>query len=80
MSLTVTEAMFHDLGLDSPVSRFLATFTVVEGVICLMKPSYFYTSSGNAKPWSLLSSDPDTVVFPFWLPGFIAGGVAALFV
>lgn len=78
---TSAELMFYNLGLNTPVSRFLAMFTLTEGAIMLFRPPIFYNEEGNAKPWSLFSSEEeDTTLIPFWLPGFIVGGACALFI
>lgn len=78
--LTPVENLFHKLGLDTPISRFMAVTTAVEGLMLMIKPDAFFTVDGYAKPWSLFSNETNATSLPFWAPGIFFGIAASLLV
>lgn len=68
------------LGLGSPFGRFVAGFTLVNGILLWTKPRFAFDSDGNARHWSVTTNHPSSTNTPWWIPGTVAGVVLATFV
>jgi hypothetical protein len=63
--------------------RFLATFTVTNGVILLLKPDFAFTRRGEFKSFSLtdpMAKSSEKTLIPWWAPGLILGITASILV
>lgn len=66
------------VGLNGPVSRFLATAIVAGGATLILKPEFAFESSGNTKPWVITNPNAkNATLFPWWFvpatAGFVGG-------
>ena len=71
------EYAMYAMGLTTPVSRFLAGFTVTESLVWMAKPSFAFDRLGKPISWAV-STNGGTWV-PWFMPGLVVGGVMALF-
>ena len=70
-SLNIMERVMFSLNLRNPISRFAGLFVATNGIVWLVKPSYFFDPV-TSQP------SPQSVV-PWWALGLITGGAAAFF-
>jgi hypothetical protein len=68
--LTPMETFMSSLGLNEPGLRFLTLFTVTNLMVWLVKPPYLFDDDGYVNAKALI---------PWWTPGVVVGGVAAMF-
>lgn len=61
---------FDFLGLNQPKLRFFSIVLVIDLIIWLFKPSYFFKENNKVNSNSL---------FPWWSPGVLIGGFIELF-
>lgn len=76
------EALYAQLGLRTPLTRFAATGAAVYGLLYLAKPSLMF-ENGKERPWSFLSSGKSSVTptpFSIGVAAVTGGAIAALFV
>ena len=68
------EYPFYVMGLDTPMARFLAAVTLVNGVILTTQPGFCFTGKGEMRPWKVSDkkSAHGTWV-PWWAPSIVAG-------
>jgi hypothetical protein len=69
---------YSAVGLNSPVTRFVATAVVAGGLTLVLKPSFAFDSQGNAYPWRLVdpNSKQGTNIPWYFIPaaaGFFGG-------
>ncbi len=69
-SMKMWESVMAMLGLNQPGLRFLTLFTMTNLLVWLIKPGVFFEGDGDVDPKAL---------FPWWTPGVMVGGAAALF-
>ena len=70
--VSVIEDVMMNLGMNSPISRFVGVGAAVAGVVWVIKPGYFFNPV-TGRP----SSD---AALPWWSVGVGFGALAALFV
>jgi len=78
------EALYRQLGLNTPLTRFAATGAATYGILYLLKPSLMF-QDGKERPWSFLANpnlNPNIKPTPFSIgvASVVGGGIAALFV
>lgn len=74
---TTLEKPFELVGLNTPLSRFLAASLVAGVAEFLIRPSYSYQANGNPRPWSIL--DPAAATGTLLPPGSTAILTGAFF-
>lgn len=78
------EALYRQLGLNTPLTRFAATGAATYGVLWLVKPKLMF-QDGKVRPWSFLADpnlNPNITPTPFSIgvASAVGGAIAALFV
>lgn len=78
------EALYDQLGLRTPLTRFAATGAAVYGLLWLAKPSLMF-QDGHVRPWSFLANpnlNPNIKPTPFSIgvAAVTGGAIAAIFV
>ncbi len=79
------EALYAQLGLRTPLTRFAATGAAVFGVLYLVQPTLMF-QDGKMRPWSVTTSgsskDPSVTPTPFSIgvASVVGGAIAAIFV
>ena len=77
------ENLFSTLMLNTPLARFGAVTAASAVLFYIMKPSMFFTDSGEAKSWSFFAAPADqatATVLPYWLAAALLGAAASLFI
>lgn len=75
MDLTRLEMMMVEMGIGTPPARFMAFGGATLAGIYLMKPTMFFKTDGNPRPWSVAYPDPEGTIVPWWMAGVLAGFV-----
>lgn len=78
-SPSISEWIFSQFGLYTPLQRFLFGFTICDTAILLAHPDFAFDGRGYLRPWSLFSNEPNSTMCPWFLPGLLVGGTLALF-
>lgn len=79
-NLDLIELPFYYLGLNTMLKRFCAGTFGVGAALFFFKPSGLFYEDGEPKPWSLTSSDEESVLIPWWGYAVGTGIVMATFV
>lgn len=74
--------VIFNLGLVTPVHRFVAGWLATTGVIWTVQPKSMFTD-GIPRSWNITSSGSEVVEptsIPWYLPGVVSGAALGLFI
>lgn len=70
---------FNGIGLQTPLSRFIALGAVGGALEYTLKPSFSYNKDGSMRPWILFSKTEDATYLPAGSIAFILAVWGGLF-
>lgn len=79
IQLNPLEFTMYILGLNTPVSRFLAGFSATSSILWALKPQFAFDRKGAPLSWDPSGSDRKCTRIPWFVPGLLTGTAMALF-
>lgn len=76
----IIEDVCVNLGLETPLKRFIFGFTMTETFVFMTKPAWAFTENGTMRTWDLRGVANDSTMVAWWVPGLLVGAAFSIFV
>lgn len=73
------ESSLASMGMATPARRFIVGTAAGALLVWALRPSSSYDEQGQAKSWTIVSSDPDATSLPWWGLAMIPGVIFSTF-
>jgi hypothetical protein len=79
--MSILESLMANIGLGTPVSRFMFGVGIGEALTFFLKPEFAFVRD-KMRPWKLVTKDPkdEATWVPWWMPGILTGIVLSVFI